>query len=83
MLFEAPEMHGHAGIFLSPRAPNPERGPHIQVNKDNRGSGLSAGSHPLSCEGKNTEGVPGPGKESHKVLEQPLGRYTASLSDGG
>lgn len=83
VLSEALEVHGSAGTTLSARASTPERRPHIQVNKDNRGSGLSIGSHPLSWEGANTEGVLGPGKESHRVLEEPLARYTASLGGGG
>lgn len=77
------ETHGHAGTALSPRAPNPERRPHIQVNKDNRGPGLRIRSHPLSCEGTNTEGVIVPGKESHRGLEEPLGGYAGSRGDGG
>lgn len=83
VLFEALEVHGCAGTALSARSSTPERRPHIQVNRDNRGSGLSVRSHPLSWEGANTEGVLGPGKESHRLLEEPLVRYTASLGGGG
>jgi len=83
VLSEPLETHGHAGTALSPGAPNPERRPNIQVNKDNRRPGLSIRSHPLSCEGTNTEGVIVPGKESHRLLEEPLGGYTGFLGDGG
>lgn len=72
---------GDAGTWGAARSTGgsaPEREPHIRVNKYNSGSGLSVRSRPLSCEGMNTEGATVPGKESHMVLEEPLGEHRSS-----